>query len=181
MDPTPHDAVEPHPRPAQPAGRQVCLYADADLGWQPVSLKLRTIRWAVLAVVGVVAITAVLVLSAVVDARVGWLLVPLALALAVGVWILDRQVRSISWVELTDELVIRRGRFFRSLHAIPYGRLQWVDLRSGPVERALGLGTLSVHTASPMTSGTLPGLPLDVAEALRERLADRGESLRAGL
>lgn len=181
MDPLQEHPLPTRLEPAPAGGGQVRLYDDADLAWQPVSLSLRTLRWLVLAVLAAVLTAGIVALAVVGDVRFAWLLLPLAVTLAWGVWLLDRQVRAISWVELTDELVIRRGRFFRSLHAIPYGRLQWVDLRSGPVERALGLGTVIVHTASPTTSGTLPGLPLPVAEALRERLADRGESLRAGL
>jgi membrane protein YdbS with pleckstrin-like domain len=47
--------------------------------------------------------------------------------------------------------------------------------------RHFGLATIEIHTASPSSSGEVPGLPTDVAESLRERLSERGESLRAGL
>ncbi|MFV0464051.1 MAG: PH domain-containing protein [Nostocoides sp.] len=174
-------SVEPGSPAQDPVGARVMLTGDAGLDWQPVSPRLRLVRWLVVLVVGLLAASAIVVVGFLIDARLSWLMMPLVIAGAWEAWLVDRQVRWISWLELPEELIIRRGRFFRSLHAIPYGRLQWVDLRSGPLERGFGLGTIVVHTASPVTSGTLPGLALPVAEALRERLADRGESQRAGL
>ena len=70
---------------------------------------------------------------------------------------------------------------WRSLVSIPYGRLQYADMGSGPVERRLGLASVTIHTANPASGGTVPGLPLPEAEALRERLTARGEAQRAGL
>jgi uncharacterized protein len=64
---------------------------------------------------------------------------------------------------------------------VPYGRLQYVDIQSGPLARALGIASCEIHTASPESGGSLPGLPVAEAEALRSRLAARGEAQRAGL
>jgi membrane protein YdbS with pleckstrin-like domain len=104
-----------------------------------------------------------------------------AALLAWGAYVVVRQVPAISWVELPDEIVIRRGRIFRRMVVVPYGRLQYVDLQSGPLMRHIGLATIEIHTATPSSSGEVPGLPTEVAESLRERLSERGESLRAGL
>lgn len=154
---------------------------DGDLPWRPVSPRLATVR-----LVGVGLATAVPALAGLV---VGALLTPWAylgsvLAVLVGtttVLLVRRQVAAISWVELEEEIVIRRGRLFRSLVSVPYGRLQYVDLQSGPVARAVGIADLQVHTASPESGGSIPGLPVEEAEALRARLAARGEAQRAGL
>ena len=96
-------------------------------------------------------------------------------------WLVGVQVRAITWAELPEELAIRKGRLWRRLVTIPYGRIQYVDLSAGPIARRLGYARLEVHTASPSTSGVLPGLPTAEAERLRARLSDRGEALRAGL
>ncbi len=125
-------------------------------------------------------------LACAVLALAGWSWAWLGVALSVlgwlgGLWVVARQVPAISWVELPEELVIRKGRLFRSLSSVPYGRLQFVDVHSGPLERSFGLASVIVHTASPETGGTVPGLDLPDAEALRERLARRGDSQRAGL
>ena len=96
-------------------------------------------------------------------------------------WVVGRQVSAISWVELEEEIVIRKGRLFRTLVSVPYGRLQYVDIQSGPLARAFGIASCEIHTASPESGGSLPGLPVAEAEALRARLAARGEAQRAGL
>ena len=96
-------------------------------------------------------------------------------------WVIGRQVSAITWVELDEEIVIRKGRLFRSLVSVPYGRLQYVDIQSGPLMRAHGIASCEIHTASPESGGSLPGLPVAEAEALRERLSARGEAQRAGL
>ena len=54
-------------------------------------------------------------------------------------WVIHRQVGAISWVELDEEIVIRKGRLFRTLVSVPYGRLQYVDIQSGPLARAFGV------------------------------------------
>ena len=75
----------------------------------------------------------------------------------------------------------RPGPTARRLVSVPYGRLQYVDLQSGPLMRAFGLASCEIHTASPESGGSIPGLPAAEAEALRARLAARGEAQRAGL
>ena len=113
-----------------------------------------------------------------------WALLGAVAVLVVGAWsawVIVRQVSAISWVELDEEIVIRRGRLFRTLVSVPYGRLQYVDIQSGPLMRSQGIATCEIHTASPESGGSLPGLPVAEAEALRTRLAARGEAQRAGL
>ncbi len=76
-----------------------------------------------------------------------------------------------------EDLWIRRGILIRSVSVIPYRRLQFVDTEQGPIARIFGLAELVVHTAAPGTSGRVPGLDADEAEALRERLAHLEPSL----
>jgi membrane protein YdbS with pleckstrin-like domain len=98
-----------------------------------------------------------------------------------SLWFVRRQVAAISYAEQAEELVIRRGRLWRSLVSVPYGRLQLADMESGPVARHFGLASVQIHTAAPRSGGSIPGLPIEEAEALRARLTERGESQRAGL
>ncbi len=153
----------------------------SELPWRPVSPALRTVRLVTLAVVtGPLLVAGVVV--AVVVTPWAWLGVLALLVLAAWVaWVVHRQVGAISWVELDEEIVIRRGRLYRTLVSVPYGRLQYVDIQSGPLARAFGIATCEIHTASPESGGSLPGLPTEEAEALRARLAARGEAQRAGL
>jgi membrane protein YdbS with pleckstrin-like domain len=113
-----------------------------------------------------------------------WLWIATAVIVVIGLWsawVIARQVSAISWIELDEELVIRKGRIFRSLVSVPYGRLQYVDVQSGPLMRAFGLAQIELHTSSPQSGGDLSGLTIAEAEELRTRLAARGESQRAGL
>jgi membrane protein YdbS with pleckstrin-like domain len=90
-------------------------------------------------------------------------------------------VRSIGYAEREDDLLIRRGIFFQRTLVVPYGRMQYVDISVGPVERPLGLCTLKLHTASAATSAEIPGLPASEGARLREPLSARGEARLAGL
>jgi membrane protein YdbS with pleckstrin-like domain len=160
---------------------EVRLFGDAGMPWQPVSRRLVTARLTVLAAVLLVPLLICLALALTVSTTL-WLAVAAVLLVgAWGTWVVLRQVPAISWLELGDELVVRRGRIFRTLVSVPYGRLQYVDVQSGPLDRALGIAEVALHTASPQFSADIPGLPVAEAEALRQRLAARGESQRAGL
>ena len=70
-----------------------------------------------------------------------------------------------------EELIIGRGVLFRSITAIPLGRIQHVDTRQGPLEQWMGLARLQVYTASGMgADGVIPGLTVLNAEQLRDDL-----------
>ncbi len=92
-----------------------------------------------------------------------------------------RRVRAIGYVLREDDLLFRRGIMFERVIAVPYGRLQLVDVTRGPLLRALGLATLKFVTASVATGVNLPGLPEAEAEALRDRLVELAETRRSGL
>lgn len=160
----------------------VALYGDGGPQWRGVSPKLATARSVVASAVCAVLLVASLALGAAVSWQQG-----LAAAAGVAVlwlwllWLVRRQVAAISWSEQPEELVIRRGRLWRSLVSVPYGRLQLADMQSGPLSRRFGLASVQIHTASPRSGGSIPGLPVEEAEALRARLTERGESQRAGL
>ena len=157
------------------------LFGDTGMAWRPVSPRLATARLLVLSVLLVPLLLVLLGLAALVW-KGFWLgALVVVVALAVGAWVIRRQVPAITWAEGAEELVVRRGRMFRTLVSVPYGRLQFVDVQSGPLERRFDMATVELHTASPQSGGQIPGLPTAEAEALRERLAARGESQRAGL
>lgn len=70
-----------------------------------------------------------------------------------------------------DALYIERGVFTRIKTVAPYVRVQHVDSRRSPVERAVGLATVVVYTAGSRSADVaIPGLTPDRAERLREEL-----------
>jgi membrane protein YdbS with pleckstrin-like domain len=158
--------------------------------WLRVSPKYITVRiagWAL----GNVIVLAVLSLPLALVLGGWWERYPLwiAVALPAGVGLLalwrllliPRQVRAIGYAEREYDLLIRRGIFFQRVLVVPYGRMQYVDIGAGPVERGLGLCTLKLHTASAGTSAEIPGLPAAEGARLREQLSARGEARLAGL
>ncbi|MBD0838930.1 MULTISPECIES: PH domain-containing protein [unclassified Streptomyces] len=116
-------------------------------------------------------------------AGAGWAafaLVPLATA--VWGWVmLGRNWRSWRYAERADDLLISRGVLWREETVVPYGRMQLVEVTSGPVERHFGLASVQLHTAAAATDATIPGLDPAEAERLRDRLTELGEARSAGL
>ena len=107
-----------------------------------------------------------------------------AVALVVFVWIwwlVGRRTRSWGYAERSDDLLVTSGILFRRLVIVPYGRMQLVDLKAGPIHRMLGIATVQLHTAAATTDASIPGLVPAVAADLRDRLARRGEQRSAGL
>ncbi len=160
------------------------------LNWLRVSPKYITVRlagWALgnLMAVALLSLPLLLVLAGWWRWPPVWLAAALPAAMLVlALWrlvLIPRQVRSIGYAERDDDLLIRRGIFFQRTLVVPYGRMQYVDIGAGPIERALGLCTLKLHTASPGTNAEIPGLPAAEGARLREQLSARGESRLAGL
>jgi membrane protein YdbS with pleckstrin-like domain len=94
---------------------------------------------------------------------------------------LARRVASWGYAERNDDLMVRRGVLIRRLSVIPYGRMQFIDVTAGPIERTLGLATLRMHTAAAASDARIPGLDSAAAAALRDQLAALGEAQAAGL
>jgi membrane protein YdbS with pleckstrin-like domain len=105
---------------------------------------------------------------------------PLAV-LAWGWVMLERNWRSWRYAERADDLLISRGVLWREETVVPYGRMQLVEVTSGPVERYFGLAGVQLHTAAAATDATIPGLDPAEAERLRDRLTELGEARSAGL
>ncbi|MEU8302961.1 PH domain-containing protein [Actinomadura sp. NPDC048955] len=92
---------------------------------------------------------------------------------------LDR--RAYGYVERGDDLIVTHGVLVRRLIVVPYGRMQFVDVTAGLLERWMGVATVRMHTAAAATDATIPGLPTAEAALLRDRLAQKGEERSMGL
>lgn len=95
--------------------------------------------------------------------------------------LLGRNWRSWRYAERADDLLIQRGVLWREETVVPYGRMQLVEVESGPLQRKFGLASLQLHTAAAATDATIPGLDPREAERLRDRLTELGEARSAGL
>lgn len=147
------------------------------------SPRLWVARQSVLAAVLVLllALTSVLALirGSVLGEALGLLVL---LTLAATAWTLMRgRYRSWGYCERHEDLLVRRGLLFRQLSVVPYGRMQFVDVRAGPVDRLFGLATVQLHTAAAASDARIPGLLQADADRLRDRLATVGEARATGL
>jgi len=108
-------------------------------------------------------------------------LVAIALLGFIGERFAQRRVRAWAYCEREDDLMVHRGVMISRLSVIPYGRMQFIDVIAGPIERAFGLATVRMHTAAASSDARIPGLPHEEAARLRDRLAQLGEAKAAGL
>ncbi len=156
--------------------------APRDTGWLRVSPKYIVVE-VVGSVIGmVVFVGAALVLHATTNqAWALWAAVALGVVSLVGIALEPRRVRSIAYRLRQDDLLFRRGIMFQRQVAVPYGRMQLVDITRGPVARALGLADLKFVTAAASTGVTVPGIPVEEADRLRDELVALAETRRAGL
>lgn len=114
----------------------------------------------------------------------GWALIPAAAIVLITLLtliILPRQARAIGYMLRADDIVFRKGILWQRMIAVPYGRMQLVDITQGPLDRAFGVSQLKMVTAAATTGVQIPGLTQAAAEALRDTLIHVAETRRTGL
>ena len=106
----------------------------------------------------------------------GTALVPaLLVCIYLALWSPPRRYRAWGYRMDGEELRVRRGVWIRVNTLVPVDRIQHIDVSQGPLERALGICSLVLHTAGTLHSQiVVPGLTRDTAERMRD-------SIRAGL
>jgi len=107
-------------------------------------------------------------------------LVTVALGAALS-FFLRRRFRAWRYLERNEDLIVARGVMVQRLSVVPYGRMQFVEVTAGPVERLFKLSTVKLHTAAAASDARIPGLEQAEAARLRDRLTELGESMAAGM
>lgn len=113
-----------------------------------------------------------------------WVWIPagfIILITVITLVILPRQARAIGFMLRADDIVFRKGILWQRIIAVPYGRMQLVDITHGPLDRAFGVSQLKMVTAAATTGVQIPGLTQAAAEALRDTLIEVAETRRTGL
>ena len=156
--------------------------ADDETEWRqlPVAL-LRLRRTLLVLVLGPLTLAVGLALGASLGppALVGALLPAAMLVMA---WVLlGRSWRAWRYALRADDLFLCHGIMWQQQTIVPYGRMQLVEVTSGPLERRFGLASLQLHTAAATTDAKIPGLTPAEAAELRDRLGQLGEARAAGL
>ncbi len=113
---------------------------------------------------------------------IAWIPAGIVLAIiAISMIITPRQARAYGYRLRKDDLVFRRGILWQRIVAVPYGRMQLVDITHGPLDRGFGIAQLKLVTAAASTGVVIPGLTQDAAEELRDTLIAVAETRRTGL
>lgn len=92
-----------------------------------------------------------------------------------------RRARAVGYLLGADELLVRKGIMFRRLVVVPYGRMQTVNVESGPVLGHYGLAEIKFVTASADADISIPGIRLHDAQNLRKELTRLGNAKMEGL
>jgi len=153
-----------------------------DVEWRGVSRKYTIVEAVGYLIIGIVLTIGTSIPSFV--SGIQWLAaIPISLGIifVINIALTPRRVRAIGYMLREDDLVFRRGLMFRRVVAVPYGRMQLVDINRGPLDRAVGLSELKFVTAAASTGVVIPGLSEQDAEELRDTLVALAESRRAGL
>jgi len=148
------------------------LFAPPGNDWQPVSRALARMRRTVLTSVVLLLAVGAVVVVLVVDLPLWVLAAALVVLLTAGAggwWVIGRNARYWGYAERDEDLYVKHGALYRRLVAVPYGRMQYVDVQAGPLEQLFRIASVHLHTASPGTSARIPGLPAEEA-ARRARL-----------
>ena len=143
--------------------------------WRMRRLELVAVTVVVAAVVGALCGAAIGALAGVVG------VVVVVLAGAMAAWFVRNRFRAWRYQERHEDLVVARGVLVRRLSVVPYGRMQFVEVTAGPVERLFRLSTVKLHTAAAASDARIPGLERHESTRLRDRLTELGESRAAGM
>lgn len=132
----------------------VAIWRITAVGWV---LVLAVVGVGVAALTGPAVAAAIAGVAAVVCLVLAWVLPP-------------RRYRRWRYAIGADALEIHRGVWTRTTSAVPFHRIQQIDVSQGPLQRRHGVATLQLRTAAAASDGTVPHL--DAADAA---------TLRAGL
>lgn len=150
-------------------------FTSAHRDYAKVKLTTWAITWGVILVVALIPA----VLAATGAGVPLWLVLsPILLVLTMALLILRiirRQVAALGYLEREEDFIVRSGVMWRKQVVIPYGRMQYVEVNSGPLERRYGLCRLTLNTAGTGATANVYGLPEAEGQELRERLVAAGE------
>lgn len=98
-------------------------------------------------------------------------LIPLGLGFAMSIMHAAASLAHMGYALRHTELLFRQGVWWRELTVVPFNRIQHVETFQGPLERSLGLASLSVYTAGSGGGDVqVPGLAHEDAKRIRDQL-----------
>ncbi|WP_426187714.1 PH domain-containing protein [Microbacterium sp. TWP3-1-2b2] len=155
---------------------------DLDGRWHQISPRYVVSQFLQNGIFLALVVIAALIVGLVLDQH--WIWIPagiITVMILITLVILPRQAKAIGFMLRADDIVFRKGILWQRIIAVPYGRMQLVDITHGPLDRAFGVSQLKMVTAAATTGVQIPGLTQAAAEALRDTLIDVAETRRTGL
>lgn len=156
---------------------------ETSFDWNAPSPRLRTLRRCEVAAATIAALVLAVGLGAAAGSSTALTIAAVAVIVA-GLGadaMMGRRVRAWGYAERAEDLLVKRGVMFRRVSVIPYGRMQYVEVTAGPLERAFGMATVQMHTAAAASDARIPGLGATEAARLRDQLTSLGEAHAMGL
>jgi len=87
---------------------------------------------------------------------------PFLFAFGFAAYWIPRYYDTLKYKLTQNEMVWRRGVWFRKTGIVPYNRITNIDIEQGPVSRALGIGSLKIQTAGYSGSTSGGGKPAEI-------------------
>jgi hypothetical protein len=93
-----------------------------------------------------------------------------------------RSFRNSGYALREEDLFFKTGWLWTSLLAIPYKRIQHLEVNQGPISRLFDLATLSVYTAGGTSSDMeIEGIKQEEAEAIKAFILQKNKNLKEQL
>lgn len=144
--------------------------------FEPLDPAYLRMRMTAAAAAGIVIAIAALVVAGLssswIVAMAGAMVLGLVAIVAVAVRI---EVRHMGYLVREQDVSLRSGVLTRAVATVPFARVQHVAIHRGPLDRRFGLATLQLRTAGGSIS--IPGLRAELAEKLKQLVADRASQL----
>jgi uncharacterized protein len=94
-------------------------------------------------------------------------------SVVVRTWYVGAAYRAWRYRLTAEGIELHHGVFWKKASAMPYHRLQQVDVGQGPLERWLEMSSVQLRSAAATTDASIPGLSQAEVEDLRRLLMQR--------
>lgn len=109
-----------------------------------------------------------------IPAGLPWSLIALvALSLILRTWYVRAAYRAWRYRFTAEGVELHHGVLWKQTSAMPYHRLQQVDVGQGPLERSFGMSSVQLRSAAATTDATIPGIAQSEVDDVRRLLIQR--------
>ncbi|MCX8188234.1 MAG: PH domain-containing protein [Nitrososphaeria archaeon] len=131
------------------------LYIRVGENFKP-SPKLKSLYYTYLfltLVLGILSWYIPVLIFAPIEVSVG-IFIPLMAILAFIIYWIPKYYESITYTLTENEIIWKRGVWFKNMGIVPYNRITNIDIAQGPISRKYGIASLSIQTAGYSAAST---------------------------